>query len=316
MAVIGLVWALRTVPDRRQRDRKAPISYLPADVDVVAAVHVTRTLEDPTGREFLRQFGLGPDAAGGMIDLTRWTGLRWEDIEEFVVGLKVQDRLFPRLVLVVQTRDPYNAEQVRAVLKANREVERGERTFHRFSLENPPFELDLWCPSETILVVGFAPDDLAGVPLAPQPGVEHLPAWLQSLLRDQMGANSQAWVMGHSDNWGKTLGSLPFLRIPRQNLDTASQVQTLAFWLRFENAIYVRAACRCKDAAAAQALEEYVLKNGLAEPGAVEIRKDVWVTVQTETSAAAIRQRTGQGISEFFKRPKKERPPGGVVPNP
>src|SRR5262245_14532751 len=108
MAAVGLWWALGTVNDRRARDRPDPAGYLPADVDLVGVVYVRLTMENPAGRDFLRQLGLGPGAGGGLINLERWTSLKAEEIEQVVLGLKVKDYTFPpRLTLIVQTRESY-----------------------------------------------------------------------------------------------------------------------------------------------------------------------------------------------------------------
>lgn len=303
MAIVGLAWALWTVPDRRAGDRREPIKYLPGDVDVIVAVHVTRSMETQGGQEFLRQFGLGRDPQGGPVSLGRWTGLRAEDIDQFVLGMKVADRLLPRMTLVVKTREPFNEEdqaRLRTALKATQEIERGKKTVHQFQIERVPFPMELWFPADDILVVGLAPDGVAAVPDTPQPDMNHLPSWAQlhrglQLDRDQVGVGAHGWVIGHAEQWDKAVPVQLLLRQqPKEDQKLLGQVQTLALWFHFDQAIRMTSASRCRDAAAAEALKGYLTKNDLAAPEAIDIKQDVWVTTQSEIQAEAIRRRVGQ----------------------
>src|SRR5919109_1024581 len=72
MAGVALLFALKTVERRRDKDPKTPFGYLPPDTNVVAGIQVTEALKEPAGQEFLSQFRLGPvDLSLG--NLERWT---------------------------------------------------------------------------------------------------------------------------------------------------------------------------------------------------------------------------------------------------
>ena len=53
------------------------------------------------------------------------------EVEKQAAG-RVEDRLLPRVTLVVQTRNPFDAAKVRDTLKAGRSTQRGQRTLYRF----------------------------------------------------------------------------------------------------------------------------------------------------------------------------------------
>lgn len=299
MATIGLIWSLKTVPDRRGRDRKEPVGYLPSDCDMVLGVHVTKLLEATAGRDLTRE--LDQTLVGANLPpFQRWTGLRWEDVEQAFLGMRLTDRLLPRVILVVQTRDTYDAEKLRATLKVSRTVERGQKTLHRFRPEGAAFELELWCPSETILVVGLAESDLDAVPLTPYSGVNHLPAWLQALLRDPTGTNAQAWVLAHSDDWKKALDKslvkLLLARVPEREQERLTTVQTLALWLHFDQDIRATTALKCSSDEATQELREQLVNSDVVAPENIEIKRERWVEIVVQTSARALLQRLKGGL--------------------
>ncbi|HXG13193.1 MAG TPA: hypothetical protein VNK04_25775 [Gemmataceae bacterium] len=292
MAAIGLFWALKTVPDRRSRDRKEPVGYLPGDVDMAVMVHVTRTMDDSAGRQFLRQFGLGPGSGNGPINLEKWTGLRAEDIDQVAVGLKVKDHTFPpRLTLVVQTRHPYDLDVIRKALSAKRPIERSGKLLYPVTLGSVPAEL--WCPTDTLLVLGLEPSDLDAVPLTPQSGIQHLAPPIQALLlRDCLDPNAQAILVADTKEWEKRAPWLAFGLKPAlgKQAPVWTQVEAVGLWLRFEQVIHLSAALRCPDEAAARTIADNLVRGELAGPGEAEVRKDVWVVVQTQMDADAVRR--------------------------
>jgi DNA-directed RNA polymerase subunit RPC12/RpoP len=296
MAAVGLVLALKTMPERRSRDRKELIGYLPGDVDVVALLQVTKTMETPTGRDFLRQFGLGP-GGGGAINLEKWTGLRAEDMDLIVLGLRVKsENVLPRLTLAVETRQPYDVEAIRKALDAKRPIERNDKTLHPFTIG--AFPAEFWCPTETILIIGLGPRDLDDVPLTPQPSASHLSPALQGLLMDRMGEGATFLLAADTDEWHRRVSPLlaGFVKASLAKADGSAwyPVQALGLWLRFEEDIPVRAAFRFADEPAAEALRDYLVKKDLAAADEVKIHQDkhVWLTVQTQTTSERLRQWT------------------------
>lgn len=313
MAILGLVWALKTVPDRRINDRKEPIGYLPSDVDIIAMVQVTRTMETPAGRDLMKQLGLGPGAEDGLINLEKWTGLKAEEIDQVVLGLKVMDgRIIPRMTVVVETRQPYDSEALRKTLRAKRSVQRNGKTLYPFQL---PFlkiadvPAELWCPTETLLVIGLEPNDLDAVPLTPQPGLEHLSPCLQGLLSARMGKDSTAILVADTEDWEKKVAPLYTFalkpRLAKHDAQIWSQVHALGLYLRFDEAVHLKGGFRLADKDAAQAMQTYLLKQRLADPDAVEIHEDVLVTFETQTSGDSVRQLVKRGAEGLPGIPKK-----------
>jgi hypothetical protein len=333
MAAGGLTLALATQHFRRTNDRPPPpdegatrvrvvappdlagIGYLPADTDIVAAVHLAEALQDPAGQEFLKRFrpegavrdqpGQGPALAG---DLEHWTGLALDDLDHVVLGLKVGGgALPPRTVLVAQTRRRYDADKVLKALKATR-LAQSARELYRFHLERPPLQPVLWFAGERTLVVALTPEQLAEVPENPPPGAEHLAAPLREMLRTRLGPGVQAWAVGHADDWERTTAKVPlaFLREPDRRV--LEGVRTFGVALRFGEGLTLTGACHCADAAAARALEERLappagsdakrlalLDAGQAGPVGRElaqslkvVREDDWLTLQAKANPSTV----------------------------
>jgi hypothetical protein len=257
------------------------------------------------------------DAELGLDNLEKLTGLQLRDIDHAVLGLNVENRLIPRLTLVVQTRRRYNADTIRAALKASRSPEPGERQLFRFKLEKPSLEAVLWFAAERTLVVGLSEDDLKPVPAEPQPqGAGHLSRPLQEVLRERMGPSAQAWVAGHADDWDKTSVKLLLAGLRKEDRQVLGKVRTFAGWLQFGQGMSVNADFDCADDAAAEALERYLVPKDAGdrkpirvlggrpetEPIARELgqtlkafRKDTWVTVQAKARADTVRQALAPG---------------------
>jgi hypothetical protein len=333
MAAAGLTLALLTQGYRRAHDHPQPpdegasrgrvvapadlrgLGYLLPGTDVVVGLHVAEAMQDPAGRAFLGRFhpadlwhGRADNQAGPDIgSLEQWTGLSLDDIDHVVLGLSIKGRLIPRMVLVVQTRWRYDAEKVRAALKASRSPEPG-RPLYRF--QKPPLEAVLWFAGERTLLVGLSPDDLREVPDVPRPGVDHLAAPLQAMLKERMGSGGQAWVIGHADDWDKTSAKLPLAGMSKEGQQALENVRTFGAWLQFGEGLTLNESFRCRDARSAEELERYLvppeeerkpikLLGGRPETEAVArelagtlkaARQDEWVTVQAKASADTVRQ--------------------------
>ena len=335
MAAGGLTLALLTKNFRRANDYPTPpdegasrvravapadlsgLGYLPPGTDVVAGLHVAEAMQDPAGREFLKRFRPA-DLWRGRADnqpplddagLEQWTGLSLDDIDHVVLGLGIRDRLIPRLVLVVQTRWRYDAEKVRAALKAGRSPEPG-RTPYRFQLQKPPLEAVLWFAAERTLIVGLSPEDLQEVPDTPRQGVDHLAAPLQTMLRERMGSGGPAWVVGHADNWDRTGAKVLLAGLGQEGRQALENVRTFGAWLQFGEGLALNESFRCRDTRSAEELERYLvppeeerkpikLLGGRPEAEAVArelartlkaVRQDEWLTAQAKASAATVRQ--------------------------
>ena len=263
MALISLVVGLRTVSFRRSRDQE-PLGYLPDDTNVMAGVHVAKALETGAGRDVLTQLRLGASDVG-LVHLERWIGLGLEDLADVVLGMKVDDRLPPRVTLVVRTRKPYNEAKVRAALKDGQALERRQKQLVRFHADKTPLTATIWLAAPSTLVLGLDPADLDAVPLTPHAGIGHLEEPLQRFLEDPRGAKAHAWVAGHSEHWDRTaLGTL-LGALAGQNLELLKGLRAAEAWVRFDQAVTVDVECRCADDAAAGALAAFLRRAGAAD---------------------------------------------------
>lgn len=300
MAVAGLLWALLTQPGRRARDPVNLLGYLPGDCNAVAAVDLTKTLKEPAGRDFVDQVRLGPTGLG-LANIEQWTGLKREDIHQVVMGLKIDDGMkLPRLTLVVQTREPYDADAVLEALKASRPSERRKKTLHRFPVAGTSREASVWCAAENVLVVCLEPEDFDGVPLTPHAGADHLPAPIQGLVWDKLGQGSQAWVAAHAKHWETTPVwlSVTFNFNPSmEDHRVLKQVQTVGVWLRFDRGVRVNAACGCGSADGAESLRKYLVEKQIVEGEHVRVQKGDWVIVESPSSPEAVRRFMGKALT-------------------
>jgi hypothetical protein len=337
MAVIGLLFAWRTTEDRRKRDnaeqaanaeltrvisiapaKLAALGYLPADTNVLAGLHFAELMGHAAILDFLVQ--ARPESTLGSIhSVEQWSGIPLSDIDHAVLGLSVEERLIPRIVMVVQTRQPYDAEKVRSTLKAERRTERGKRTLYRFNLNQTAIEAVLWFAGERTLVLALIPEDLDNVPLTPDPGIERFSFELQKLLTEQLQEGTPAWIVGHAGDWTRVLSPQPLPGMPKITLvqlakkerEILSGLRTFGSWLQVDAEVVWHLAVEGKDEAAARKLADYLARNGLnaeeplqlfgqqprAERLAQELSKSLthrqvanWVRFQAKSTVEAIRQ--------------------------
>jgi hypothetical protein len=337
MAAGGLTLALLTQGVRRSHDYPKPteesaarvrvtapadltaLGYLPPDTDVIVGVHVAEALQAPAGQAFLKRFqpaealpGQPEQGPGLPGTLKQWTGLSLDEIDHAVLGLDVANQVIPHLVLVVQTRHRYDPEKVQRELKASRSPEPGKKLF-RFHVGRPPVDAVLWFAAERTLIVALTPEDMERVPATPEPGIAHLAAPLQEMLKTRLGPGDQAWAVGHAADWEKTTVKLPLAALRKDDRQTLEKVRTFGTWLQFDEGLTLNGAFRCADDPAAQALEKYLvpseggerkplrLLGGRAEHEAVArelsrtlkvVRDDTWVMLQAKAGADAIRRAT------------------------
>jgi hypothetical protein len=340
MALIGFLFAWNTIESRRKRDklgdnqgqeltrviavapaRLTALGYLPADTNIVAGVHVAELLGEPAVREFL----VASRPAGGgwnLASLEHWTGLKLEEIDHAVLGLRVEDRLFPRITLIVQTRKPYQAGAIRQTLKAERSLERGKRTLYRFHINQSGIEAVLWCANECTLVFTIFPEDLDVVPTEPVPGVERLSPELQNLLGQQMHEGTQLWIAGAAKDWIKALSPQPFPGMPRlatldlarSERDLLTHLRAFGAWLQIDQDVVWNLAAEGTDSAALPFLDEYLALRGLEQGQPLEslekrsglqllarelsesrqrTQKGDWIYLQARSSLEGIRQAAG-----------------------
>jgi hypothetical protein len=280
MALVALNFVLDTTQWRRNRDRLSPninvspprtvivapsqlsgLGYLPPDTDVVVGLHVAELLAEKQGRDVLSAL---LTAAGFQdSDLRRWIGLQMDDIDHILLGMKIQDRLIPRITLVVHTRQAYDANYIRSVLKVGRRNERGERTIHRFAQSEISLEAGIWFADERTLVFGLTPEDFDEVPLIPAADHRQLAPGLVSLFQP-LKVGMQAWVVGLARDWGRFLGAssgpatfeLPVAGLTKEARQSLAKIKEFAVWLEIREKIDLQFVIGMEDRGSAKQLYE------------------------------------------------------------
>jgi len=323
LALIGIGLALLAIQARPVRPPLEPpkakvatvapadlpaLGYLPDDTDLILAVHMAELLDEPTGRDLLKRVGLG--TPGGP-DLEKWTGLKLDDIDHAVLGLKLDGDLLTRFTLVVRARGPIDQQHVRDLLKTTARQDVDGRPVYPFVLETglpvlAKVGASAWFADDRTLVVAKTFDR---IPLTPKTGIDHLRPALRQVIQERMGPSAQLWVAAHTDSWD---GLNFILRLAisdhlDQGADTFKKVRTLALWLTTGDDVTLRGAFDCADEDAARALAAYLEptnRKGFRAlfdapdegPMARELidslkttQQGTWVDLQAKASAEAVR---------------------------
>jgi hypothetical protein len=318
MAMAGLALALWTVKDRRANDTglkarphrplappfEAPaeppvatvppdkleaLGYLPAGTDLVAGVHVAELLSLPVGRQLLGQ----PIPIGGdefqADSVAGWTGLRPEELDHLVIGVKMDESLPPHLFLVARTRAPFDRGRLRARLQGERLANAGKKPTFLFTPPGRNVRLAMYCPDDRTAVVALAPAHIQTVPDRPVADLGQLPEKLRQVLRERVEAAAPAWLAGHVENWSKSPAGFVLPKLKKEEADRLMSLWNFAVFVQLERGLTVKAAMQCKDPAAARALDEY-LRTWQQDTKAKwkTARDGPWLTVQVQTDLAAL----------------------------
>src|SRR5207245_6148990 len=119
----------------------------------------------PEGSALGHRAGEGPapggtGAGGGFWNWQRlqdWTGISLSEIDQVIVGLKVDNNLLPRLLVVIETNRPLAINQIKRNLRANK-------------LPDPEAYL---FPSDRVLILGLTKKDLEPVFVQRREGIGH-----------------------------------------------------------------------------------------------------------------------------------------------
>jgi hypothetical protein len=255
MAVLGgvaLWFALKTQPDRRGHDaapsRGSALGYLPADVNVVAAIQVRAARQRPAGRSLLEWLSLGgpADAPGSW---QKQVGLQPENLETVVLGIALNREEVP-VTLIVETDQPYDAAGVRAALHATGPVEHGPRLLYTIAPERLPFRI-LWQAASNVLVLGMRPEQMERLPFMPSPGPESLAVPLKRLVETDLQSASQAWVAGYGRNWEQSAALLLLPGVPAEVRTNLASVRSFNVAFDLGQEVALHGTITCADAKAA-----------------------------------------------------------------
>ncbi len=243
MAALATVFAYFTRDYRRQNDYRtqkktepglAPtaaeaslLGFLPARCNVLAALHVSKLLQQPATRKLLDE----PPLSLLVQSLPQWTGLKLSDFDQAALGAEIQSKL-PQVVVVLQTRQPYVPAKVAAALAPAQPAQHRGKLLVRFRLQ-PVGEGLLWCHSERLLVLilgldAVTTDDLDAVPPRPRPGAEGFAAPLRSAIAQRLPATSALWLAGHFDEPSAAGDLLEFGGKKNELLDALLRTKTFA----------------------------------------------------------------------------------------
>jgi hypothetical protein len=269
MAAISLTFALSTVQGRRMHDPKplptplavpvvppvewAGLSYLPEKTDIVVGVEVAQARKSKSGQAFLARAELG-SVGFTLTDLEGALGLKLSDLDHVVLGVRAEDL---RTVLVVRTRQPYDAAAVRTALKASKRGDSGNRDLYHFTLEKQRLSAVLWSPDENTLVLGLNVRDIAAIPSPPT--ADRLPAELADLLRKHTNPRQQFWSVGHFAK-GDDFRNVLALWLGADEQAAVAAVRHFAFALELEDRIALSASVECTSEDGAAAVEKSLAK--------------------------------------------------------
>ncbi len=267
------------------------LAYLPADSNLIAAIHVREALRSSLGEQLLQELRIGPLELGAN-HIEKWTGLKWEEIDELALALKIDGALVPRPTLVIQCVRPYRAESLLRKLHAERIPEAARSDCYRFQWGNASFKPTLWCPPEgRTLIITLTPADLEASLARSVQGIEHLPLALRTILRERMNMPAPLWAAVASEQWDATVVPQLLAGLPARNREALLKVRTVAVWLEVRDDITVNVAARCVDETAAADFASFLAN--WTKPALHDIRTVLngpWVEGQAHGDRRSIQQ--------------------------
>jgi hypothetical protein len=273
MAILSFAYAWHTVNWRRSRDPKpavpvakpqaavkpielAALGYLPPETAVVAALHIAELEKTPRGKEFLQAGRIG-NIPINAADIEGWTGLKISEIDHVVIGLKLESRLIPAILLVVQARQPVDQTKIRDTLKAERSIELGKKKAWQYNLRissKVSLEGVLWFASPNTLVVSLSKLDMEKLPDQPTTLAKQLPTALQDTIKERIEPGAHAWLAGHIESWDAVTPLLSLV-MDKPNLETLTSLRTFGFGVRLDSGIHLAGRVQGVDDAATAALQ-------------------------------------------------------------
>jgi len=288
------------------------LGYLPADTDVIIALHAGELLSEPVGRDLVNH--LGSDEINAR-SFEGWSGLKLQEIDHAVLGLTLDGEMLGHFTLVVRARRPLDRKKVLDALRAEDARDMAGRSVHPVSLETGVANFrrlgsNLWFADDQTLVVARVFD--AGpdhrVPMTPVTELKNLRPELRQLIEERIGPSAQFWIAGRMPAENE---QFLFLHLALQKAENAplAQLKRFGLWVTVHpTEMVLRGAFECTDEDAAKALQDYLapsnrrgLKEWLAPPEAGPLERALgdsmkrtqngpWVELQAKASADAVRQ--------------------------
>jgi hypothetical protein len=205
------------------------IGYLPDDTNVIIGFNFTEAARTPEGRDTLDR--VAPD-------LERFAGLKPDQIEAAVIGLRVDNNIIPRMRIVIRSKSEIGLDAVRAKLGARSPKTEKDREYFPFQARLGPLspEFALWSPAPHTLVAVYPADELSKIPAQPDNNADRFAAPIAELLHSRAERDSFLWLAAHADDWSKTSlpATLPLLGVSPDFLAHAKDIRTVGLAMRKE----------------------------------------------------------------------------------
>lgn len=241
------------------------LRYLPADTNLIAGVHVAELMGTSPGREFLA----GSGWPWNWQQLPTWTGLNLQEIKYLLAGVKVDNNLLPRVILIIETIRPFEADKIKAGLKASKWPDPEAVRFL----------------SNQILVLALSKKDLQAIPDKITGDESQLSSPMRNALKERIAPGCQVWAAGHDEKWDKTLVGAYLTSLSPKERQILTKVQTVAISIRVDERLIVQADFRCTDDSAAIAFLHFFVQRNSNESKPLKInQKDSWVSLQANGS--------------------------------
>jgi hypothetical protein len=201
--------------------------------------------------------------------LQEWTGISLNEIDHVIFGLKVDNNLLPRLIVIIETKRPMSTARVKERLRAGKLPDKEAYLF----------------PSDRVVILGLTKNDLQSVAVQRKEGIGHLSLPLQKALQERIPRGGQVWAVGQSDDWQKTPALAFLANLPKEDRALIQRIQTFAIAIRVEQGETLDAAFRCSDEPGAKALEQWLRQQKPEEMKEMRIiRQEDWISLQAKVT--------------------------------
>jgi hypothetical protein len=245
------------------------LAYLPADTNVMVGVNVSSLWESTAGQDLFA--GKETGSLLNAQQVRNWIGLDLKDVDYVIAGLRIDQQLLPRLILVIETTRPFETAKIHENLKAGRW---------------PDPEAALF-PTNHTIVLALNRKDLPPALATTSTSPDHFSTSLRNALKERIAPGAQFWLVGYSPDWEKTIALTYLAALPQKEREVLGKIQTLAVSLRIDKDASFHADMQCRDEPSARALREYL---DSLKPAGLETRtsqKENWTSFQAKAADIA-----------------------------
>lgn len=314
MASLGLIYALKTEGARRENDtalkkrpmrsffkqnepEEAPVppaqldvlGYLPEGAHLLVGVNLAELRRDRAGKALLEQPLKIAEHEFKIREIAGWGGLPADAIDHLVLALLPPDEIqflakIPSGVLLLRTHKPYEVDQVRSALKAQRAPGADRKDVYQFPLANTSYRLVVWCIDDRTLALALFLSHLETMPAKPREGLTHLAPGLPTILEKQIDSGASVWAAGVFDDKTRAqLKDLPLLK--GDSLNWLGTLRGLGAWVQVQEQVRMGVALHLSDDAAARKQEQaWQPRPEEVNPALKTARDGSWLLLQYRTT--------------------------------